>query len=71
MNMLTLITFAPLVGKLPDLKHVIVSGGDAQGQMSFSALLDKAATTFTLCISRSIQVSDAHATLFPQIQRMA
>ena len=38
--------FAPLLGKLPDLKHVIVSGRDAQGQVSFSALLEKAGTTF-------------------------
>ncbi|MEO8506033.1 MAG: benzoate-CoA ligase family protein [Betaproteobacteria bacterium] len=31
--------FAPLFGKLPDLKHVIVSGGDAGGHHALPALL--------------------------------
>jgi len=39
-------TFAPLVGKLPHLKHVIVSGKDAQGQPSLQQLMAKAGTAF-------------------------
>ncbi len=38
--------FLPLLGKLPDLKHVIVSGKDAQGNLSFADLLGKASKDF-------------------------
>jgi len=38
--------FAPLIGKLPSLKHVIVSGKNAQGQLSLQALMAKAGTRF-------------------------
>jgi benzoate-CoA ligase len=31
--------FAPLLGRLPFLKHVIVAGGDAAGHLEFNALL--------------------------------
>ncbi len=40
-------TFLPLLAKLTELKHVIVSGKDARGYASFSTLLGNAATTFT------------------------
>ncbi|MGA8005822.1 MAG: benzoate-CoA ligase family protein [Burkholderiales bacterium] len=33
--------FAPLIGKLPFLKHVVVSGKDAKGHMAFGDLLAK------------------------------
>jgi benzoate-CoA ligase len=33
--------FAPLIGKLPFLKHVVVSGGDAKGHLAFSDLVAK------------------------------
>jgi len=33
--------FAPLIGKLPFLKHVIVSGAGAQGQIAFNDVLGK------------------------------
>src|SRR5471032_95464 len=39
-------TFLPLLGKLPDLKHVIVAGKDAQGYLLFSALLSKEGKDF-------------------------
>jgi hypothetical protein len=39
-------TFAPLLGKSPFLKHVIVSGADAQGHLSLSALLAQAEAPF-------------------------
>ena len=39
-------TFAPLIGKLPNLKHVVVSGKDAQGQLSLQDLTAKAGTGF-------------------------
>ena len=43
-------TFAPLLdkraGKLPFLKHVIVSGKDAKGQMSLQELMAKAGSAF-------------------------
>ena len=39
-------TFAPLIGKLPNLKHVVVSGKDAQGQLSLQELMAKAGTGF-------------------------
>ena len=38
--------FAPLIGKLPSLKHVIVSGKNAQGQLSLQALMAKDGTRF-------------------------
>ncbi|MBI2319718.1 MAG: benzoate-CoA ligase family protein, partial [Betaproteobacteria bacterium] len=38
--------FAPLLGKLPFLRHVIVSGSDARGQLQLQALLAKAGTSF-------------------------
>jgi benzoate-CoA ligase len=37
-------TLAPLIGKLPFLRHVIVSGKDAKGHLPFSALLAQGAT---------------------------
>ncbi len=40
-------TFAPLLGALPDLKHVIVSGGESGGHDSFAKLLAGAETRFT------------------------
>ncbi len=49
-------TFQPLLGKLPELKHVIVSGTDAQGQASFSALLEKSGTTFTAADTLSDEI---------------
>ena len=33
--------FAPLIGKLPFLKHIIVSGSDAQGHVAFKDVLAK------------------------------
>ncbi len=36
--------FAPLIGKLPALKHIIVSGKNAQGHLSLQALMAKAGT---------------------------
>ena len=39
--------FAPLIGKLPFLKHVIVSGADAKGQLAFTDVLAKGAPQFT------------------------
>jgi len=39
-------TFLPLLGKLPDLKHVIVAGKDAQGYLLFSSLLSKEGKDF-------------------------
>jgi len=33
--------FAPLIGKLPFLKHVIVSGADAKGHLAFKEILAK------------------------------
>src|SRR5471032_1363085 len=39
-------TFLPLLGKLPDLKHVIVAGKDAQGYLLFSGLLSKEGKDF-------------------------
>ena len=38
--------FTPLLGKLPFLKHVIVSGKNALGHLSFPELLAKSATHF-------------------------
>jgi len=38
--------FAPLIGKSRLLRHVIVSGTDAQGHISFSELLSKSETRF-------------------------
>ncbi|CAM9299373.1 unnamed protein product [Phaeothamnion confervicola] len=39
--------FLPLIGKLPDLEHVIVSGKDPQGHALFSTLLSKAGDAFS------------------------
>jgi benzoate-CoA ligase len=39
-------TLAPLFGKLPHLRHVIVSGGDPGTHHSLAKLMDAAATTF-------------------------
>jgi benzoate-CoA ligase len=39
-------TFLPLLGSLPDLKHVIVAGKDAQGRLSFTDLLAKSGKEF-------------------------
>jgi len=39
-------TIAPLIGKLPLLKHVIVSGKDAQGHLSLQDLMARAGKTF-------------------------
>ncbi len=39
-------TFAPLLKKLPFLKHVIVSGKSASAHLAFSELLAKSATAF-------------------------
>jgi benzoate-CoA ligase len=39
-------TLAPLIGRMPDLRHVIVSGGDSGAHLSFKRLLADAATTF-------------------------
>ena len=39
--------FAPLLGKLPFLKHVIVSGADAKGHLAFSDVLAKGKPKFT------------------------
>ncbi len=39
--------FAPLFGKLPDLKHVIVSGGDSGAHHALAALLAAAKPEFT------------------------
>jgi len=39
--------FLPLLGQLPDLKHVIVAGKDAHGNLLFSDLLAKAGKEFT------------------------
>ena len=39
-------TLAPLLGRLPDLKHVIVSGGDAGKHLSFKRLVADAAGAF-------------------------
>ncbi|MBS0336910.1 MAG: benzoate-CoA ligase family protein [Proteobacteria bacterium] len=38
--------FLPLLGKLPDLKHVVVAGRDAQGNLLLSDLLAKAGKEF-------------------------
>src|SRR3990172_2830336 len=38
-------SFAPLIGKLPLLKHVIVSGGNAQGHLSLQDLMARAGKT--------------------------
>jgi len=38
--------FLPLLGKLPDLKHVIVSGKDAQGHLLLSDLMAKESKAF-------------------------
>ena len=38
--------FVPLFARLPDLKHVIVAGKDAEGYLSFAGLLTKAGTEF-------------------------
>ncbi len=39
--------FLPLLGQLPDLRHVIVAGKEAQGHLSFAELLSKAGPDFT------------------------
>jgi benzoate-CoA ligase len=39
-------TFAPLFGRLPDLKHVIVSGGDDDKYISFKRIVADALPTF-------------------------
>ncbi len=39
-------TLASLLGRLPDLEHVIVSGGDADRHLSFKRLTAEAGTTF-------------------------
>jgi len=39
-------SFAPLIGKLPLLKHVIVSGGNAQGHLSLQDLMARAGKAF-------------------------
>ena len=39
-------TFAPLLGKLPLLRNVIVSGQDAKGQLHLQGLMQKAGTAF-------------------------
>ena len=39
--------FAPLIGKLPFLKHVIVSGKNAQGHLSLQDLMGRAGNSFT------------------------
>jgi benzoate-CoA ligase len=41
-----LATFAPLVDTLPELKHVVVSGGDAHGHSSLSGLLARSPERF-------------------------
>lgn len=38
--------FAPLVGKLPFLKHIVVSGKNAQGHLSLQDLMGRAGTAF-------------------------
>ncbi|HVY08208.1 MAG TPA: benzoate-CoA ligase family protein [Burkholderiales bacterium] len=38
--------FAPLLGNLPHLRHVIVSGKDAQGHLHLQALMSRAKTDF-------------------------
>ena len=39
-------SFAPLIGKLPHLKQVIVSGKNAQGHLSLQDMMGKAGTSF-------------------------
>jgi benzoate-CoA ligase len=39
-------TLAPLLDRLPDLEHVIVSGGDADGHLSFKRITADAGTAF-------------------------
>ena len=40
-------SFAPLLGKLPFLRHVIVSGADAKGHLAFKDVLAKGNAKFT------------------------
>jgi benzoate-CoA ligase len=39
--------FAPLIGRMPFLKHVIVAGANAHGHLSFAALLEKGTSELT------------------------
>jgi benzoate-CoA ligase len=39
-------TLAPLVGRMPDLAHAIVSGGDAEGHLAFGRLIAEGQTAF-------------------------